>query len=137
MRSMTLSRPVAGFLVLAAAGVAGWFGRWEIIEPEGLAAACAAGQGGAPLACLVRPYLVQLTFSGSFGITAVVAAALAWLAGGRLATALALLALVAGGLGMFLFDADWAVSGAVAALLRLARPERAAPEGVEAGTGAG
>lgn len=134
---MVLSRPLAGFLVLAAAAGVGWLGRWGVIEPEGLAAACAAGQGGATLACIVRPHLVQLTFSGSFGIAAVVAAGLAWLAGGRLATALAFLALAAGGLGMFLFDADWAVSGAVAALLRLARAERVAPDGAEAGTGAG
>jgi hypothetical protein len=109
-----------GFGVLAAAVALGWLGRWRVIEPEALAALCAAAGAAPSPACALRGLLVQVTFSGSLGISAVGAAALAWLPLGRLSTALALAALVPGGIGLFLFDAGWAASGAVAALLRLA-----------------
>lgn len=124
-----------GFIVLAAAAALGWLGRYRLIEPESLAAACAAAAGGPAGACALRGLLVQVTFSGTFGIAAVGAAALAWLPLGRLSAALALAALVPGGLGLFLFDAGWAASGTVAALLRLAAAGRPAPQSGEAGPG--
>lgn len=124
-----------GFGLLAAAAALGWFGRYGLIEPEALAAACTGAAVAPGVACAVRGLLVQLTFSGTFGVAAVAGAALAAVLPGRLGVAMALATLVPAGMGLFLFDADWSASGAVAALLCLALKGQPVPQGREARPG--
>lgn len=110
---------VAGWLLLVLATLAGWAARFRVIEPEDLQALCSGPRP--PAACAWRDQLLVLTFPPRFGLVAVAAAALAWMLRGRLAAACTGVALVAGGLGLFLFDTGWAASAVVAALLRLPR----------------
>ncbi len=120
-----MSRPaagttlVAGWLLFGLATLAGWAARFLVIEPEGLHALCTGARS--PALCTWRDQLLVLTFPPRYGLVAVAAAVLAWLLRGRPAAACAGVALVAGGLGLFLYDTGWAASAVVAVLLRLPR----------------
>lgn len=110
---------LAGLLALAVGCLLGWLGRYFLIEPTAIQSLCAAGT--APAWCAPRELLITVTFGGWWGRAAVASALLGWVVRRRAAAACALVALFTGGLGLFLYDATWAASGVLAALLRLPR----------------
>jgi len=109
----------AGLLALAIGGLLGWLGRYFVIEPTTIQSLCAAAN--APAWCTPRAWLITVTFAGWWGRASIGFALAGWVTHRRAATAFALLALFSGGLGLFLYDATWAASGVLAALLRLPR----------------
>lgn len=109
----------AGIVALLAGCALGWYGRYFVIEPEHLHALCSAS--GAGRLCAVRAALIDVTFRGSYGLTAVGAAVLAWMLRGRAAAVVAGVGLFAGGLGLHLYDTGWAAAGVLGILLRLPR----------------
>lgn len=102
----------------------GWYGRYFVIEPEHLHALCSAS--GAGLLCMARAALIDVTFRGSYGLSAVAAAVLVWVLHGRAAVVVAGVGLFAGGLGLHLYDTGWAAAGVLGILLRLPRIGKAA-----------
>ncbi len=110
---------IAGLIALLAGCLLGWLGRYFVIEPEHVHALCTASVPAAW--CAVRDLLIGITFRGSWGLVAVAATLLAWVLRGRAAAAVALLGLLAGGLGLYLYDTAWAASGVLGILLRLPR----------------
>jgi hypothetical protein len=117
---------VIGLAMLVAGCVFGRGARYFMIEPAAVHALCAASL--APGWCDARALLIAVTFRGTWGIAAVAGAAAAWLLRGRVAAACAVMALFAGGLGLYLYDTSWAASGILAALLRLARVAEDPPD---------
>jgi hypothetical protein len=117
---------IAGLIALLAGCLLGWYGRFFVIEPGHMHALCAAA--APPAWCAVRGWLIEVTFLGTYGVLAVGGAAACWLLRGRPAAFFAVLALGAGGLGLYLYDTAWAASGILAALIRLPRVGRAAQE---------
>jgi hypothetical protein len=110
---------LAGLAALGCGCLLGWLGRYFVIEPEQALALCT---GAAPPAwCAWRAQLIALTFPPRYGLAAVIAAVLAWKTRGRVAAGVAVLGLLAGGLGLYLYDTGWAASGVLALLLRLPR----------------
>ena len=119
---------VAGLVALVAGWLAGWYGRYFVIEPVTLHATC--GAVARPEWCATRDQFIVLTFSGTFGMTAVALAAAAWVFRGRPAAAFVIAALFAGGATLVLYDAAWAATAVLAALLRLVRLPTHAPADV-------
>lgn len=110
---------LAGVAMLGCGCLLGWYGRYFVIEPEQAQALCA---GATPPAwCGARAQLLAVTFPPRYGLAAVIAAVIAWMTRGRVAAAAALFGLLAGGLGLYLYDTGWAASGVLALLLRLPR----------------
>ncbi|MCC7258375.1 MAG: hypothetical protein IT486_08380 [Gammaproteobacteria bacterium] len=109
---------VVGWLLLAAGALAGWAARFVLIEPEHWQDLCSVAVP--PLTCALRDAVVVITFPPRFSFAAA-AALLAWVLRGRAAAACAGVALLAGGLGLFLYDTGWVASAVLAALLRLPR----------------
>jgi hypothetical protein len=68
--------------------------RWYIVEPEPIALACAASNSG--WRCLVREYAVLGFLRNVFGMSSLIAAVLATVAGSRWLALLAILSGVAG-----------------------------------------
>ncbi len=110
---------IVGIIALLAGCILGWAGRYAMIEPDHLRVLCAAAS--APAWCAARELFIDVTFRGLYGPVAVAAAAVSWVTRGRCATFAAVIALFAGGLGLYLYDTSWAASGVLAALLRLPR----------------
>jgi hypothetical protein len=106
-------------VALLAGCALGWYGRYFVIEPEHLHALCSASAAG--LLCTARAALIDLTFRGSYGLSAVGPAVLVWVLRGRAAVVVAGLGLFAGGLGLHLYDTGWAAAGVLGILLRLPR----------------
>lgn len=119
----------SGLFALIAGCVLGWLGRYRLIEPEHVHAFC--GTMEQAFTCQARSTLIALTFPGIWGYAALGAAAAAWVSFGRGARLFSVVALVAGGMGLFLFDTAWAASGVIAALLRLPGASLAADEARE------
>jgi hypothetical protein len=117
---------VSGLVLLAVSCRAGLIARYRIIEPDDIYALCLPESR--PGWCAPRDTLIFITYTFSFGYAAVGAAALAWLSRGRLAWWCAMLALLSGGIGLYLYQTGWSALGVLLALLRLARLERKAPE---------
>ncbi len=110
---------IAGLIALLAGCLLGWLGRYFVIEPEHFHALCTASVPAAW--CAARTGLIDITFRGTWGLAAVAAALLAWALRGRAAAVIAALGLLAGGLGLYLYDTAWAASGVLGILLRLPR----------------
>lgn len=117
---------VAGLLLLAVSCRAGLVARYRIIEPDDIYALCLPAVR--PGWCAPRDTLIFVTYTFSFGYTAVGAAALAWLFRGRLAWWCSMLALLSGGIGLYLYQTGWSALGVLLVLLRLTRLERRAPQ---------
>ena len=110
---------VHGLVVFAAGCLAGWLGRYFVIEPAAMHAVCG---GPAPAGwCAARDVFIHATFSRYYGIASVAAAVACWVLRGRAAAVFAMTALLAGGLGLFLYDASWSAAGVLIALLRTPR----------------
>lgn len=109
----------AGILALIIGCALGWYARWHVIEPEQLQSLCSAPATDG--LCAVRDLLIAVTFRGIFGITTTAAAVLAWVLRGRTAAVVAIAGLVAGGMGLYLYDTTWAATGVLVILLRLPR----------------
>lgn len=117
-----LSHPVIlGLMLLVAGCFAGWAGRYLLIEPEHLYRTCLGA--AAPWWCALRQDLIRATFTvrGIYGWASAAAAVAAWLLDGPLVAVFVLLALLTGGLGLFLYAASSAALGVLLALLRLVR----------------
>lgn len=72
--------------------------------------------------CVVRAALISLTFGATpYGPVAAGSAVLAWTLRGRAAAAVACIGLVAGGLGLFLYDTGLSAAGVLGLLVRLPR----------------
>lgn len=117
---------IAGLVVLAVSCRAGLIARYRIIEPDHIYALCLPELR--PAWCTPRDTLIFITYTFSFGYLAVGAAVLAWLSRGRFAWWCAMLALLSGGIGVYLYQTGWSALGVLLALLRLVRLERQAPE---------
>jgi len=123
------SHPAPRFLPWLAAGLgalvlgclAGWYGRYHLIEPEELYRTCLAEPR--PWWCGPRQRLIGATFTvrGIYGWVSLGAALAGWLLEGRLVAPCVLIALAAGGLGLELYSAPVAALGVLLALLRLSR----------------
>ena len=110
---------LVGWIALALGALAGWALRFFVIEPEHLQALCDAA--AAPAGCVWRNWLLLATFPPRFGFVAIALGAVSWVLRRRPAAVFAGAALLAAGLGLFLYDTGWAASGALIALLRLPR----------------
>lgn len=122
---------VAGLLVLAASCQAGLIARYRIIEPDDIYALCLPE--ARPGWCAPRDALIFITYTFSFGLTAVAAGLLAWCLRGRAALGCALFALLSGGIGLYLYQTGWSALGVLLALLRLPRLECRAPQAAALG----
>lgn len=116
------ARALGGVLLCALCAVAGYAIRYGFVEPEALGAAC---ERTAPWWCPIRTGFIMFTEWRGFGwlAAALAAAALAGLLADRpaLTRRCAAAALVAGGLGMILYNAGLAIPAAVIAALCLMR----------------
>jgi hypothetical protein len=118
---------VVGVVALVAGCLAGWYGRYFVIEPAALHAVC--GAAARPEWCAARDDFIAFTFTGTPGIAAVALAAAGWVLRGRLAAACVVAALLVGGATLVLYDTAWAATAVLAALLRAVRvPPKAAAE---------
>jgi hypothetical protein len=117
---------VAGLIVLAVSCRAGLIARYRIIEPDDLYALCLPESR--PAWCVPRDTLIYITYTFSFGYAAVAAAVLAWWCRGRMAWWCAVIALLSGGIGLYLYQTGWSALGVLLALLRLTRLEHRAPQ---------
>jgi hypothetical protein len=117
---------VIGVVALVIGCLLGWAGRYLVIEPHELQALCAAAL--APGWCAGRAAFIDLTFQNPYGPLAVAAAAVAWVTRRRTAEFAAVIALFAAGLGLYLYDTNWAASALIATLLRLPRIGEEAPD---------
>lgn len=116
------ARAVGGILVCALSFVAGYAVRYQFVEPEAMGAACERGN---PWWCPLRTGFIMFTEWGGFGWLAMALAvvAIGVLAKGGAATArwIAVIALVAAGLGMILYNNTMSVPAAILALICLIR----------------
>jgi len=112
-------RIALGLIGLAIGCLLGWASRYFIIEPDQVQALCAAVPP--PAWCAARLLVIELTFRGTWGLVGVGAAVAAWVLRGRAAATFVVIALLAGGLGLYLYDTSWAAAAVLAALLRLPR----------------
>jgi hypothetical protein len=112
---------VIGLLVFATGCLIGWIGRYQLIEPDDLYQVCLGAQR--PWWCEVRQDLIAATFTvrGIYGWIAAGSAVASWLLDGPIVAAFVMLALLAGGMGLFLYAAAGAALGVLLAFLRLAR----------------
>ena len=110
---------VTGWLVLAVGCLAGWACRFLLIEPREMEVLCLSAS--APAWCEARALLLSMSFPPRYGLVAVAAGVTCWAVRRRPAAAFAWTGLVAGGLGLFLYDTGWSASGVILALLRLPR----------------
>jgi hypothetical protein len=113
---------VIGLIVLAVSCRAGLIARYQIIEPDDIYALCLPETR--PGWCAPRDALVDIAYTFSFGYTAVAAAVLAWWCRPRLAWWFAMAALLAGGIGLHLYQTGVSALGVLLALLRLPRLTR-------------
>lgn len=90
--------------------------RLRLVEPDEMAAACAAS--AAPWYCTVRTLAIQGFVHHGYGYVSVAAALFAWLGSSR---AGAVLALAAGMAGVVLYDFELAAPGLMAGALLLMR----------------
>jgi hypothetical protein len=110
---------IALLLVILVVGVTSalmWAARQFLVQPESLAAACAAGQGG--WQCWLREQLVLGFTRNVFGMTALVAGVLATVSRWRI---LAVLAIVSGVAGAMLYRYELAGAGLLLGALVLLR----------------
>lgn len=110
---------IIGLVSLAMGCLLGWATRYFIVEPDQMQALCAAVPP--PAWCAARLLLIELTFRGTWGLVAVGAAVAAWVLRGPAPAVFVVIALLAGGIGLYLYDTNWAASAVLAALLRLPR----------------
>lgn len=105
-------------LIVSVTSALMWAARQFLVQPESLAAACAAGQGG--WQCWLREQLVLGFTRNVFGMTALIAGVLATVSRWR---SLAVLAIVAGVAGAMLYRYELAGAGLLlGGLVLLRRP---------------
>lgn len=90
--------------------------RYQVVEPAAVGLLCDPGTG--PWWCALRAVAIGLFGSGLIGLASVVSGVLAHVLDRRW---LALVALVAGAVGLVLYNADAAAAGFVIGLLRAVR----------------
>ena len=116
------ARAVGGIIVCAASFAAGYLIRYSFVEPEAMGAACERGN---PWWCPLRTGFIMFTEWGGFGwlsmALAVVAVAALWKGSATAARWIAVLALVAAGLGMILYNNTMSAPAAILALICLIR----------------
>jgi hypothetical protein len=118
-----LRDPVAvGVGVFLLGCLLGHTARFVLIEPEDLYRTCLGG--GRPAWCEPRDLLIVFTFTlvrGIWGWIALGCGVAAWLLDGRVVAVFVMAALLAGGVGLYLYAAPAAAFGTLLALLRLVR----------------
>ncbi len=116
------ARAVGGLLVCAASFVAGYAIRYQFVEPEAMGAACERGN---PWWCPLRTGFIMFTEMGGFGwlslLLAVIAIAVLAKGGVKGARWIAVIAMIAAGLGMILYNNTVSVPAAILALICLIR----------------
>ena len=116
------ARAVGGLLACALSFVAGYFIRYQFVEPEAMGAACERGN---PWWCPLRTGFIMFTEMNGFGwlslLLAVVAAVVLARGSARTARWMAVIALIAAGLGMILYNNTMSVPAAILALICLIR----------------
>lgn len=116
------ARAVGGLLVCALSFVAGYVIRYQFVEPEAMGAACERGD---PWWCPLRTGFIMFTEMNGFGwlslLLAVVAVVLLARGGARGARWIAVIAMIAAGLGMILYNNTMSVPAAILALICLIR----------------
>ena len=116
------ARAVGGVLVCALSFVAGYFIRYQFVEPEAMGAACERGN---PWWCPLRTGFIMFTEWGGFGWLSMALAVIAVVALARRGVAaarwIAIIALVAAGLGMILYNNTMSTPAAILALICLIR----------------
>ena len=122
---------VAGLVVLAVSCETGLFARYRIIEPDHIYAICLPE--ARPGWCAPRDTLIYITYTFRFGYAAAAAALLACWFRARAAWWCAMLALLSGGIGLYLYQTGWSAAGVLLALLRLMRLERRPPQATALG----
>ncbi|MGE0667907.1 MAG: hypothetical protein AB7O49_15230 [Sphingomonadales bacterium] len=116
------ARAVGGLIACAASFGAGYVIRYEFVEPEAMGAACERGN---PWWCPLRTGFIMFTEWGGFGWLSMALAVVAVIALARRSVAasrwIAVIALVAAGLGMILYNNTMSVPAAILALICLIR----------------
>ncbi len=116
------ARAVGGLLVCALSFVAGYFIRYQFVEPEAMGAACERGD---PWWCPLRTGFIMFTEWNGFGwlslLLAVLAVAVLARGGAKSARWIATIAMIAAGLGMILYNNTMSVPAAILALICLIR----------------
>jgi hypothetical protein len=93
--------------------------RTQFIEPEIMGALCSAATP--PWWCALRLGVLSLSSSGVFGYGALALALASFFVKGRWAMAAVILSAAFGGVGLSIYNAYWAATGLLLALLRAAR----------------
>lgn len=106
------------FILLFAAVLAGAFAilRYQVVEPEGIAAWCSS-ERTEPLLCRLRATAIQGFARHLYGPIAMALAILGWIGGSRY---LAMLAMVVGMAGAMLYDFEFAGAGLLLGAMLLA-----------------
>lgn len=106
------------FILLFAAVLAGAFAilRYQVIEPEGVAAWCSS-ERTEPLLCRLRATAIQGFARHLYGPIAMALAILGWIGGSRY---LAVLAMIVGMAGAMLYDFEFAGAGLLLGAMLLA-----------------
>ncbi|MEO5336070.1 MAG: hypothetical protein H7841_04110 [Magnetospirillum sp. WYHS-4] len=107
-------------LVVAATAALAWVVRYQFVEPETLGNACEAANQGLWW-CSWRTGFIVFTKWRGFGIGAGILAVLAVMAPPRLAFRFVVAAMVAGGMGLLLYDTAYAATAVLFAGLRAVR----------------
>lgn len=116
------ARAVGGLIVCALSFVGGYVIRYNFVEPEAMGAACERGN---PWWCPLRTGFIMFTEMGGFGwlslLLAVIAIAVLAKGGVKGARWIAVMAMIAAGLGMILYNNTMSVPAAILALICLIR----------------